>query len=131
MEKKFTDIKNKFIVDQAQYPEEKLSRLMEIMLKYLRVSKEGQVVIIKNVSTRKILPLILSARFIANKVDKEIKELITKDELLAYSLLQKEVFRSRFSELSKEGFAESSDKGVKSRNILLVERFLEKLDEKV
>ena len=103
---------------------------MEIMLKYLRVGKDGQVIIIKNVSTRKTLPLILSARFIANKVDKNIKEHLSREELSTYSLLKKDVFVARFNEIIRDGFVERNDDEIKVRNILLIERFLENFEEK-
>lgn len=128
MDNKFEEIKNRFIVDEAEYPQEKFAELMEIMLEYLRISKDGQVVIVKTVPTRKILSLILSARFVANKVDKQIPDDVTKDELLNYSYLQKEVFSARFSELLREGFADLSQNKVKAKNILLVERFLKHLN---
>jgi len=129
MESNFRETKSKFIVDEATYPQDKLTRLMGLMLKFLRVAKDGQVVIIKNVPSRKILQLILSSRFIANKVENNIKEELTKEELLAYSCLKKEVFNTRFSELLKDGFVDKKDNAVKAKNILLVERFLEKLGE--
>lgn len=124
---KFEQVKNQFIVDEAEYPKEKLVHLMEIMLKFLRISKGGQVVIVKNVPTRKILPLILCSRFIANKVDKKIKESLSREELLTYSYLKKEVFNARFNELIRENFAKKEGDNVKAANILMVERFLEKL----
>jgi len=130
MTDKFSQIKNQFIVDEAEYPQEKISHLMEIMLKFLRVSKDGQVVVVKSVPTRKILQLILSARFIANKVDKSIKEEISKEELLTYSYLKKDVFTARFNEILREGFSEKNGDALKAKNILLVERFLEKIGEK-
>lgn len=123
----FEEIKEKFIVDEAEYPKEKIAELMEIMLKYLRVSKGGQVVIIKSVPGRKTLQLILSARLIASKVDEAIGQEISREELLNYSYLSKDVFRTRFNELLKDGFAEKKGDNIKAKNILLVERFLKNL----
>ncbi len=129
MIEKFEEIKKRFIIDEAEYPPEKLEHLIKIMLNFVRVSKDGQVVIIKNVPTRKILPLILSARFVANKVEKNIKESIEREELKNYSYLDKMVFNARFADLKKEGFIEKDKEPLKAKNILLVERFLEKLGE--
>ncbi len=127
---KFEDIKNKFIVDEAKYPKEKLTSLMNVLFNFVRVSKDGQVVVVKQVPTRKVLPLILSARFIANKVENEIDEWMTRDELMEYSYLKKEVFTARFNELLREGMGDKKDEKIKAKNILLVERFLKQLEEK-
>ena len=129
MTEKFDDLKNQFIVDTAEYPKEKLSKMMQIMLKFVKVSKDGQVVLMQDIPTRKVLYLILSARFVANKIDKSIKQEVGRDELFTYSYLKKEVFTARFNELVRDGFAEKKDDHVQAKNILLVERFLEKLGD--
>jgi hypothetical protein len=100
------------------------------MLNFARVGKDGQVVIIKKIPARKVLALILSARFVANKVDKKIGEGLKREELKNYSYLDSAIFNARFHDLIKEGFVEKDKEPIKAKNILLVERFLEQLKEK-
>lgn len=123
----FEKIKKDFIVDEEEYSKDKLSSLMSKLSSFCKITKDGQVILMKKVSTRKMLKLILSARFIANAVNKSILPEVGKDELKAYSSMKNDVFNTRFNEILRENFAEKKNDKLKSKNILLVEQFLENL----
>ena len=121
----FEKVKKEFIVDQEEYSKSQLSKLMSILLNFCKITKDGQVITMKKIATRKVLKLILSARFIAHAADNSIRETITKEELRAYSGIAKDnVFTARFNDMLRENFAEKKENIVKAKNILLIEQFL-------
>lgn len=123
----FEKTKKEFIVDEEEYSKGQLSLLMSQLLKFCKVTKNGQVMVIKKVSTRKILKLILSAKFIAHKADKTIVGNVTREELKVYSGMKDNVFTARFNELLKENFVDKKENKLSAKNILLVEQFLQSL----
>ncbi len=123
----FEKTKKEFIIDQEEYSKSKLSELMTMMISFCKVTKDGQVVILEKVPTRKVLKLIVSARFIAHAAESSISETVTREELKAYSGMKDAVFLVRFSEMLRENFAEEKDKKVKAKNIVLIEQFLRSL----
>jgi hypothetical protein len=122
----FDKVKKEFIVDQEEYSKSQLSKLMSILLNFCKITRDGQVIIMKKIATRKILKLILSARFVAHAADDSIHETITREELKAYSRIKDAVFTTRFNDMLRENFAEKKDNVIKAKNILLIEQFLEK-----
>jgi hypothetical protein len=123
----FEKTKKEFIIDQDEYSKSKLSELMGMMLNFCKVTKDGQVVILEKVPTRKAIKLIVSARFVAHAAEASISETITREELKAYSGIKDAVFLARFNEMLRENFAEEKDKRIKAKNILLIEQFLRSL----
>lgn len=121
----FNKSKREFIVDEEKYSQRQLSQAMAILIPLCKVTKDGQVFLLREVSTRKRLKLILSAVFVANAVVKGIRSELTREELKAYSGMKDNVFAVRYSELTKEIFVETREGNVRARNILLVEQFLE------
>lgn len=127
----FGDLKEGFIVDKEEYSKEKVKGLVEIVSSFCKVTKKGEVFILKKVSTRKVLKLILGARFIAHILDNSIPEEVSRKELEAYSNMKKKVFIARFNEMLRENFAEKEENSkLKAKNILVLEQFLEQLKEK-
>ena len=123
----FEKIKKEFIVDEEEYSREKLSSLMITLSSFCKITKDGQVIILQAVPTRKILKLIICARFVAHEVNKEIDQFVTKQDLRVYSSLKDNVFIARFNEMLKENFAEKKGETFKVKNILFVEKFLNEL----
>lgn len=130
-ENNFDKAVNNFIVDEEEYSKEKITPLIEILSKFCKITKKGDVFPLKDIPTRKILKLILSARLVAHFVDKNISAEMSREELKAYSMMKNEVFTTRFNEMLRENFAEEKNKNFSAKNILLVEQFLKKFgDEK-
>ena len=125
MEPNFERLKKEFIVDQEEHSKQQLTSLMSLLLPLCKVTKDGQVVITEKIPTRKILKLILSARFIAHVADKSIQMGLSREELKAYSSMRDNVFTTRLNELLRENFAdERDDEKIYAKNILLIEQFL-------
>ncbi len=121
----FEKIKKEWIVNEEEYSKTKLSDLILKLSSSCKITKNGQVIVSKNLSGRKILKFILSARFVANAADSSIPREITREELKAYSGLKDKVFASRLSDMLRENFAEKiDDKNIRAKNILFIERFL-------
>jgi len=125
----FDRLKKDFIVDQEEHTKEKLASLMALLLPLCKVTKDGQVVITEKIPTRKVLKLILSARFIAHVAQDSISAEVSKEELKAYSAMRENVLNTRLNELLRENFAEKKENAIKAKNILLIEQFLRGLKE--
>lgn len=130
MNEEFEELKNQLIVDEEEFPKDRLNPLMEILVEFTRITKEGKIILVKQVPSRKVLPLILSARFIAHKLNKEIPDIVSKDELLSYSFLKNNVFNTRLGELIRDGTANKENNSFKIKNIFIAEGFLKELKDK-
>lgn len=125
----FEKIKKEWIVDEKEYSKTKLLDLISKLNSSCKITKTGQVIISKKIPTRKILKLIISARFIANAADSSILQGIAREELKTYSGLKDKIFVTRINEMLRENFAERMDeKNLRAKNILLIERFLNDLE---
>jgi len=120
----FETAKKNFIIDQEEYSRPKLTELMNKLYKWVKVTKEGQLILLKKIPTRKVLRLLISARFIAHLASSEISVGLSKEELKAYSRLQDNVFSTRLSETFRDKFAEEKDGLIQIKNIFLIEQFL-------
>jgi len=123
----FEKAKKDFIINSKEYTKENLTKLMQAISNFAKVGEDGEVVIIKKISTRKVLKLILAARFVAHEVEDSISSDVSKNELETYSGLKKPIFIARYNEILREGFAKKDGESFKAKNILLVEKFLSEL----
>ena len=74
----YEKIKKEFIVNSKEYSKEKLSELMGKLVNFAKVGDKGEVVVLKKIPTRKILKLIISAKFIAHEVENSIPADVSK-----------------------------------------------------
>jgi len=123
----FEKIKKEFIVNPKEYSKEKLANLMSSLLEFVRVGNKGEVVVVRKVPSRKILKLILSARYVAHEAEDAISPDVSRTELESYSGLKKPVFSARISEVQREGFADKKGDVIRAKNILLIEKFVQEL----
>lgn len=126
------DLKKAFIVDERQYEKEKIPEQVRKVLRYCKVSKEGKVLLEKNNFTlRESLKLILTARFLASKLDGEISEEVSIDELVAsMNSSNKESLVTRMKEIVDEGHAKRVSAGAYKIIPFYIDGILDKLNKK-
>ncbi|MFA7708261.1 MAG: hypothetical protein WCX73_04895, partial [Candidatus Pacearchaeota archaeon] len=77
------DLKKEFIIDKDNYEKERIPELVKKILRYCKITNEGQVMFEeKDLILKDKIKLILIARFLANKLDKNIPEEVSIDEIL-------------------------------------------------
>ena len=126
------DLKKAFIVDEKAYEKEKIPQQIRKVLKYCKVSKNGNVLLEKNNFTiRDNLKIILIARFLASKLDESIKEEINIDEIVASMRTNnKESLITRMKEIVDEGIAKRLSSGVYVIVPFFIDGILDKFDKK-
>lgn len=123
------NIKTKFIVDEKDYTKEKLIKLAEIAVKYVKVSKNGDVLIEDlSLSPDNKMRLSLVARFIAHTFDENISKSIKLSEMVKILNERLEAVGSRMSQLVKSGFAKKISRGNYMALHYRIEAFLLELD---
>ncbi len=105
-------IKEEFIVDETKYDIESVPEQVKTLLNYVKVGTGGKVFLAREVLPDIRLKLILASRFLANKLQDEIKPHLSIEELAQYSGLDKDQVRARMSTIVKEKFARREGRGV-------------------
>ena len=126
------DLKNLFIVDEQSYEKEKIPQQIKKVLRYCKVSKNGKVLLEKNkFSIRENLKIILVARFLANKLDGEISQEVSIDEIVAsMGTNNKESLVTRMKEVVDENVAKRVSAGTYVIIPFYIDPFLDKLEKK-
>jgi hypothetical protein len=122
-------LRNEFIVDQNKYAIDDIPEQVKKLLRFVKVGSEGKVFIEKrDMSPDVRLKLILVARFLASKLQNEIKADISIEELSQYSYLDKDQVRARMSKIVGEKFANREKRGVFSVLPFKIRKFIDELD---
>ncbi len=121
------DLKKKFIVDET-YERERLKNDVERLLRHCRITGQGRVIITSGKLTAKEkIGLVISARFIANKLQKSIPESVTAEELSKYTYIQKPGVSRRTAELVNEAFVFRPEPATYRANPARIDEFLDTL----
>lgn len=124
------DIKNLLIIDGADYSKQMAEKFAERIIKYAKISKNGDIIILDNLlSPDDKLRLALTLRFIAHTFDSNIPETITLKELANLLSERLEAVGSRLSKIMKnENFAKKIKKGVYSVQYFVIDKFITNLE---
>jgi len=125
------DVRKSFIVDEVDFGKDFAEKLEERIIEYAKINKAGDLLImVSGLSPNDKLKLLLSARFIAHNIDKNIPETVSLSD--AGKLLtneSKEAIGSRMSHLVKPlGFARKKSRGVYTVQPYKIEEFLDGLN---
>ena len=121
------DLKKKFIVDET-YERERLKNDVERLLRHCRITGQGRVIITSGKLTAKEkIGLVISARFIANKLQKSIPENVTAEEISKYTYIQKPAVSRRTAELVNEAFVFRPEPATYRANAARIDEFLDTL----
>ena len=121
------DLKKKFIVDET-YERERLKNDVERLLRHCRITRQGRVIITSGKLTAKEkIGLVISARFIANKLQKSIPENVTAEELSKYTYIPKPGVSRRTAELVNEAFVFRPEPATYRANPARIDEFLDTL----
>lgn len=126
------DIEKMLIVDEGEYSQSLNKRLAEKIIKYVKISKNGDIIILDNtLSPDDKLRLALAVRFIAHSFDNSIPETITLKELTILLSERLEAVGSRLSKIIKnENFAKKIKKGIYSAQYFVLDKYLTGLENK-
>lgn len=126
------DVKNLLIVDGDNYSKEVIKKITERLIKYGKISKKGDIIIIESsLSPDDKLRIALVLRFIAHTFDNDIPETITLKELANLLSERMEAVGSRLSKIMKnENFAKKITKGVYLVQYFVIDKFLTNLENK-
>ena len=121
-----------FIVDKNKYEKEKIPELIRRILRYCKITTEGQVLFESDGMTlRDKVKLVLVARFLASKLSDGISEEVSADELLvSISSNNKDSLSARAKEVVDQGVAKRNSRGKYSIIPFYIETILDKLDRK-
>jgi hypothetical protein len=120
-------LRSEFLVDDDVSPE-RLSKLIESLLRYCVVSKTGKVEVRSlDLSGRQLVKLVLVARLVAHKLDESVCDEVNADELAENTGLPKNQASARAKECVDERFAERSARGNYRALARKVDAFLNEL----
>jgi len=122
------ELKKKFIVEE-KFDEKRIANYVERILPFCKVTKDGMV-IVENKSSKKLqqVQLALVARFLANRLDKNISAGMSSEELSNSLNIPEDQIAARMMELRKDKFAIPLKRGMHQVNPLQIERFLTELE---
>jgi hypothetical protein len=126
------ELKSKFIIYQGQFEEERTPMLIEKVLKFVRVSKDGKVIFQTRGALNNInqVKLVLVARFLANKLEPSISSEVSVNEIVDFTGIEIKQVSARLSTFVNERFAIRSERGVFSVAPFFVEVFLNEIDKR-
>ncbi|MFQ6084300.1 MAG: hypothetical protein ACE5KE_09655 [Methanosarcinales archaeon] len=111
-DKKIEELKKKFIISPEEYDKSLLSEQIEIVLKFCRVDPNGRVLVDKlNLTNKEKVKLVLVARFLASKLDSNISAEVGVDDISENVNISPHQARARISEIVREGFATTKERG--------------------
>jgi len=123
------ELRKKFIVDEGQYVADRLQDDVEKLLRYCKISKQGRVLITKRELTdKKKVGLVVFARYIGNKLDNAISELVIADEIATYTGIEKASVNARGKELVDDGFLSRPEAATYKVNPSKIQDFVDLLE---
>jgi len=126
---KIDDLKKKFLIDDETYDSDKIARHLERLVPYCRVTAKGRVEIkIREIPEKKKTGLVIVARYIANKLDSGVNELVAIDEISLFSDAKRDSVMAYASELVKEGICSRPELGKYRANPGRIDDFIDSLD---
>ena len=120
------ELKKKFIVDEGTYESERMKDDVDRLLKFCRVTSKGSVLITDaRLTDKKKVALVIVARYIGNKLDKKIPEVVNGEEIAVYTKIDQLGVNARVKEVIDEGFASREGKGQYKTNPGRITDFLD------
>ncbi len=121
-------LRRRFLVDEDSYETERLKDDVEKLLKYCKISKQGRVLITaKNLIDKKKVGLIIFARYVGNKLENSVSEMITADEIARDAVMEKASVNARGKELVDDGFVSRPEAATYKANPSRIQDFLDDL----
>jgi hypothetical protein len=126
--KDMDELKKKFIVDESTYETEQMKGDLERLLQFCKITSKGNVLITDaRLTDKKKVGLVIVARYIGNKLDKKIPEVVTSDEIVTFTKIDKLGVNARAKEIVDVGFASREEKGKYRANPGRISDFLDSI----
>lgn len=111
MTKNLEELKKSFIMDEGSFEEQELENFIEKINKICKIDKTGHVSFIRqNMTGKDKVKFILTARFLANRLENKIPKEVTKEEIEKMLKKPKEQIRARLSDLRRDGLIKDLEK---------------------
>jgi len=125
------ELKKEFIITEKE-EEERLRRMLERILKFARITVNGEVIFErKDLSRTDRIKLILVARYLGSRLSDSIPGEVTLKELAKMASAKEKVVSARVSELIKEGLVETVRRGhYRVRSLSAAEDIMNSIERK-
>jgi hypothetical protein len=122
-------VEEKFF-ETVEYKPRELYTLVERASNFVTMNEKGDIFIkLSKCTGLEKVQLVLSARFLGNRLRKEINPTLTLEEIAKYAELESNVARARLADSVKSEFAEKVNKGTyKVRSLAKVKEFIGELE---
>lgn len=122
------ELRKRFIVDESEYDKQFLERHLEMTLNYAVITSDGKVIIkSEDIIEKDKVGLIILTRFLGNKLNNEIKETITNNEISEYSRIDEKNVNAYLTKLTKSRDVLRVSKGIYKMNPSKINEFLSSL----
>jgi len=127
---KIEELRKRFFVGETEYNQQLLEKHLEKILEYAVITSDGKVLLKnKDIIDKDKVGVIILARYIGNKLDDSVDEIVTINEISEYSKIDRQVVRARLSTLVEERIILRDDRGKYIMNPINIDKFLLKLEE--
>ena len=122
------DIRKLFIVDEKEFDTKNTEKFIRKVADFVKIGKDGSIFLeIESMNKTDKIQLAITARFLANKLDKSILQEISLSEIMQSLSLPQNTATARISELIKG----RSIKRIKAGQYVAVPHQIEKFVDKV
>lgn len=108
-----SELKKMFIVGKEEYEMSKLENHIKLISRYCKIDDQGDAHIESDkLNNKEKIKLVLVARFLANKLEKNIPEEVPVEAVAKAVHIDEHQARARLSDLTSEAFARQVNRGV-------------------
>ena len=125
------DVKKLFIVDEKEFDIKNTEKFIRKIADFVKVGKDGSIFLeIESINKTDKIQLAIVARFLANKIDKNILQEVSLPEIMQFLSLPQNTATARISELVKGRNIRRIKVGKYVAVPHQIEKFIEKINKK-
>lgn len=119
--------------EEAEFKPRQVYKLVIRLSDYITINRKGEASIKKeDMTTKDKVGLVVCARFLGSLLDEEITPVVSTEELVRYTLIQKNAVSARLTELVREGVVTRSARGsFTAKSLSAAKRFIEGMISKL
>jgi len=126
------ELKGMFIIEKEEYEKSKIEEHIKKISKFCKTDSSGKVhTEVKGLKNKEKIKIVLVARFLANKLEPKIDYNVSIEDVATSLGIGEHQSRARLSDLAKENFASSSERGLYSVIPHKIDEFLNFLEVKI
>lgn len=125
------DLKKLFIVDDREFDTKNTEKFVRKIADFVKIGKDGSIFIeIESLNKTDKIQLAIVARFLANKIDKDIPQEVGLNEIMQFLSLPQNTATARISELTKARTIKRIKAGKYVAMPHQIEKFIDKINKK-